>query len=381
MQHRRNLLIPDTLAEVCDPDRIALIVYDMQVGVVRQLADGPQVTERVGQVLEAARRAAVRVFFTRHMTLPTELMGVSQLRAAMAWQRKDRVEDVVSPFLRDSPGFQIVPELRPRASEAVFDKLSMSPFEGTPLEFALRDAQVTAFAIAGVATEVGIEPTVRHGADRGLIPVLVTDACGAGNRAAARRSLDCARHCRRRDPDRHRNDDRPPCKRCAKRPAIDKTTIPSGGLPMTTIGRRSTHHEIVDVTSPSRRPSVLMVVANPTTSSTTGWPVGFWAAELFHPLYEFTKARYQVTVASPDGGRVELDAMSDPRDESRWSADDLISMGALNTPEIAALLERTPRLTDLDLDEFDALMVCGGQAPMFQFPDNEGPAAGDRALL
>ena len=190
MQHRRNLLIPDTLADVCDPDRIALIVYDMQVGVVGQLADGPQVTERVGQVLEAARRAAVRVFFTRHMTLPTELMGVSQLRAAMAWQRKDRVEDVASPFLRDSPAFEIVPELRPRASEAVFDKLSMSPFEGTPLEFALRDAQVTAFAIAGVATEVGIEPTVRHGADRGLIPVLVTDACGAGNRAAARRSLD-----------------------------------------------------------------------------------------------------------------------------------------------------------------------------------------------
>ena len=190
MQHRRSLLIPDTLADVCDPDRIALIVYDMQVGVVRQLADGPQVTERVGQVLEAARRAAVRVFFTRHMSLPTELMGVSQLRAAMAWQRKDRVEDVASPFLRDSPGFQIVPELRPRASEAIFDKLSMSPFEGTPLEFALRDAQITAFAIAGVATEVGIEPTVRHGADRGLIPVLVTDACGAGNRAAARRSLD-----------------------------------------------------------------------------------------------------------------------------------------------------------------------------------------------
>jgi biuret amidohydrolase len=190
MQHRRNLLIPDTLADVCDSDRIALIVYDMQVGVVGQLADGRQVTERVGQVLEAARRATVRVFFTRHMTLPTELMGVSQLRAAMAWQRKDRVEDVGSPFLRDSPGFEIVPELRPRESEAVFDKLSMSPFEGTPLEFALRDAQMTAFAIVGVATEVGIEPTVRHGADRGLIPVLVTDACGAGNRAAARRSLD-----------------------------------------------------------------------------------------------------------------------------------------------------------------------------------------------
>ena len=190
MQRHRNLQIPDTLAEACDPDRMALVVYDMQVGVVGQLADGPQVTERVMRVLDAARRAGVRVFFTRHMTLPTELMGISQLRMWMAWQHKTRVEEIVSPFLRDSPGFHIVPELAPRESEAVFDKLSLSAFEGTPLEFALRDSQMTAFAIVGVALEVGMEPTVRHGADQGLIPVVVTDACGAGNRAAAQRSLD-----------------------------------------------------------------------------------------------------------------------------------------------------------------------------------------------
>jgi biuret amidohydrolase len=123
------------------------------------------------------------------MSLPTELMGISQLRTAMAWQRKDRVEEIVSPFLRDSPGFQVVPELAPLPSEAVFDRLSMSAFEGTPLEFALRDAQITAFAIVGIATEVGIEPTVRHGADLGLIPIVVTDACGAGDPSAAERSL------------------------------------------------------------------------------------------------------------------------------------------------------------------------------------------------
>jgi biuret amidohydrolase len=111
----------------------------------------------------------------------------------MAWQRKDRVEEIVAPFLRDSPGFEIVPELRPHGSEAIFDRLSMSAFEGTPLEFALRDAQVGAFAIVGVATEVGIEPSVRHGADLGLVPVVVTDACGAGNRSAAERSLDALR--------------------------------------------------------------------------------------------------------------------------------------------------------------------------------------------
>jgi putative intracellular protease/amidase len=49
-----------------------------------------------------------------------------------------------------------------------------------------------------------------------------------------------------------------------------------------------------------------MVVANPATSTTTGWPVGSWASELVHPLYEFSEAGYDVTVASPGGGPVEV---------------------------------------------------------------------------
>src|SRR4051812_24474231 len=115
------------------------------------------------------------------------------------------------------------------------------------------------------------------------------------------------------------------------------------------------HHEIVDVTDADHRPHVLMVVANPGTSTTLGWPVGFWAAELFHPYYEFTQRRYDVTIASPEGGKVEVDALSDPRDASKWSADDLISMGALNTPEVMARLEDTPALRTLDLDAFAAI--------------------------
>jgi putative intracellular protease/amidase len=137
------------------------------------------------------------------------------------------------------------------------------------------------------------------------------------------------------------------------------------------VSTADTHHEVVDVTNPHRRPRVLMVVANPGVSTTLGWPVGFWAAELFHPYYEFTQKRYDVTIASPEGGRVEVDALSDPRDESKWSADDLISMGALNTPEVLTQLENTPALRDINVGDFDALVVCGGQGPMFQFRDHE----------
>jgi len=65
----------------------------------------------------------------------------------------------------------------------------MSAFEGTPLDIVLRDCGINAFAIVGVAMEVGIEPTVRHAADLGYIPVIVRDACGAGHEEAAQRSV------------------------------------------------------------------------------------------------------------------------------------------------------------------------------------------------
>src|SRR5262249_30909691 len=163
--------------------------YDMQVGIVNQIKNGAEITKKVVQVLDAARRAGVRVFFTRHMSLPKQLMGVFQTRMAMAWQRVTSPEEVKSWFLRDSPAFALVPEVTPLPSEAIFDKICMSAFEGTPLDIALRDCGIVAFAIAGIAMEIGIEPTVRHGADLGYIPVVVKDACGAGHAEAGERSL------------------------------------------------------------------------------------------------------------------------------------------------------------------------------------------------
>jgi biuret amidohydrolase len=189
MQHAFGLDIPETLDEVCNPTSMALIVYDMQVGILSQIANGREITERVVQVIETARKARIRTFFTRHMSLPKELMGVSQLRMGMAWQRVKSVDEVKPWFLRDTAGFHLAPEMNPLPSEAIFDKITMSAFEATPLDIALRDCGITAFAIVGVAIEIGIEPTVRQGADLGYIPVVVKDACGYGHRDAAERSF------------------------------------------------------------------------------------------------------------------------------------------------------------------------------------------------
>ncbi len=190
MRRRDGLDVPVTIEDVCDPATMAFIVYDMQADVLGQLPDGDETVERVSRVLTAARAGGYPVFYTRHMSLPPKLMGAAQLRTAMAWQHEDDPEKVQSWFLRDTPGFQIVADLSPRADEAIFDKLAMSAFTGTPMQMALRDLGICAFAIGGVALEIGIAPTIWHAVDLGLIPVVVTDACGGRDRPAMQRVLD-----------------------------------------------------------------------------------------------------------------------------------------------------------------------------------------------
>ena len=193
MDQLHGLNVPRSLNDVCRPESLGLLVYDMQVGILEQIADRERVIQNVREVLGAARAAGVRTYFTRHVTLPVELMGVAQLRMWRTWQGVDRVEDVRSPFLPDAPQTQIVSELKPNEREAVLDKLTLSAFAGTPLELALRGAGIGALAVVGVATEIGIEPTVRHAGDLGFIPVVVTDACAAGNAEAGERAMESLR--------------------------------------------------------------------------------------------------------------------------------------------------------------------------------------------
>lgn len=118
----------------------------------------------------------------------------------------------------------------------------------------------------------------------------------------------------------------------------------------------------------AKRPKrIAFVISNPAVSTTTGWPVGFWWSELTHPYHAFTEQGYAVEVFSPQGGRCDADAYSDPRDASGYSVSDLLSMGFIHTPSLAALVDNTKPVSALDVDSFDAIVVAGGQAPMITF--------------
>jgi putative intracellular protease/amidase len=122
-----------------------------------------------------------------------------------------------------------------------------------------------------------------------------------------------------------------------------------------------------NVTNPDRRKKVLLIAADPATSPTTGWPIGFWWAELTHPYWAFTEAGYEVEIRSPKGGALQADGYSDPEDASGYSAHDILSLGFKKSSAHAALLEATRPIDGVEVSRYDALFVTGGQSPMVTF--------------
>jgi putative intracellular protease/amidase len=121
--------------------------------------------------------------------------------------------------------------------------------------------------------------------------------------------------------------------------------------------------------APARR--ILIIAANPGISPTTGWPIGFWWAELTHPYWAFHEAGYAIDIASPKGGDLVADAYSDPEDASGYSAHDILSLGFKTSPSHSALLKGTKSIADVDLAGYDAIFLVGGQSPMVTMIDDQ----------
>lgn len=126
----------------------------------------------------------------------------------------------------------------------------------------------------------------------------------------------------------------------------------------------------VNVTQPGKKKKILIIAANAAVSPVTGWPVGFWWAELVHPYWTFVEAGYTVEIRSPQGGALAADGYSDPEDASGYSADDILSLGFKKSPRHAALLQNTRSIEDVQVADYDAVFVTGGQSPMVTFRGN-----------
>ena len=91
--------------------RTALLVYDMQRGIAKQISEAERVIAACKTAIDAARRVGMRIAYSKHMSLPGAWLGSTQLRTAMMWQRVQKPEEVKGWFARGSEASEIVPEL------------------------------------------------------------------------------------------------------------------------------------------------------------------------------------------------------------------------------------------------------------------------------
>jgi putative intracellular protease/amidase len=115
---------------------------------------------------------------------------------------------------------------------------------------------------------------------------------------------------------------------------------------------------------------ILMVASSPSVSQQTGWPIGFWAAELTHPMRVFQEAGFEIELVSTEGGNLMMDGYSNPTDASGYSAHDIISLGYMQKPEFNAMLENTKKLTEVNHSDYVGIFLVGGQGPMYTFRGN-----------
>ncbi len=121
----------------------------------------------------------------------------------------------------------------------------------------------------------------------------------------------------------------------------------------------------------SSKGKILMVVSSPSISKQTGWPIGFWASELTHPLLVFQEAGYEIELVSTQGGDLQMDGYSNPTDASGYSANDIITLGYMQKTEFNEMLKNTKKLTDVDAKDYVAIFLVGGQGPMYTFKGNK----------
>jgi putative intracellular protease/amidase len=110
---------------------------------------------------------------------------------------------------------------------------------------------------------------------------------------------------------------------------------------------------------------ILMVLTSYDQLGDTGRKTGFWLEELAAPYYVFKDAGYDLTLASPKGGRPPLDPKSNEpsfqtEDTRRFEAD----------AEANQALANTVKLADVSSADFDTVFYPGGHGPMWDLAES-----------
>ena len=181
--------IPATLADFLRPGRVALVMWDMQKGLAGRSPVIDQIVPNANALIGAAERAKIPVIWSRHILPPLRLTSGPFLRFLMKKQKVDRPSELKPTMQEGMDDVAFVDGLAPLPHHIVLQKSQPSLFVDTPLDLRLKTLGIDTLVMTGVATDIGIELTCRHGAALGYYSVVVEDATGSYTSEAHERSL------------------------------------------------------------------------------------------------------------------------------------------------------------------------------------------------
>jgi len=167
------------------PSRTAIVLIDLQNEIIRN-ENGPfyssiaqqvrdkKVVENVVRLTDGARAAGALIFYVTVVRRKDYGDVVNQITELTAAGKAPPPKLQVS-LIEGTRGAQLVDELKPQPEDYVLVKKRRNAFHQTELDFHLRARGITTLAIGGVATDLGVENTVRDAWDRDYNVIVVED--------------------------------------------------------------------------------------------------------------------------------------------------------------------------------------------------------------
>lgn len=181
--------VPLTLDDFLDRKRVALLMWDMQVGLAGRSPVVDTLRAHALDLLHAAETRSIPVIWSRHILPPLDMTAGPFLLFLMKKQKVDHPSKLVATMQRGMPDTEFIEGLHPLPHHLVLEKSQPSLFVDTPLDLRLKTMGVDTLVIAGVATDIGVEFNCRHAAALGYYTVVAEDATGSYTSEAHERSL------------------------------------------------------------------------------------------------------------------------------------------------------------------------------------------------
>lgn len=151
-------------------NKTALLVMDMQNGIVSRYAENGKVLLPFQKAVEAARRHNIPVIFVRVAFREgyPEINPQNKMFSRISGSGGMIVSDTAT---------QIHESVQPRPDEPVVTKLRISAFAGSDLEVILRSRQIDTLILSGISTSGVVLSTLREAADKDFALTVLSDAC------------------------------------------------------------------------------------------------------------------------------------------------------------------------------------------------------------